>query len=449
MSRAGCCCGGGPDPGECCDSGGYSEQFRRYQVTIEVGPAIGLGLDLNVKYDNADCGTFDCDPTYCPGQTPITIRGVGTVTTSCTVTWGGGNGVYGSSPIFPKYQLVDCSPCFPGIENQPIDRQYTISEYPKGGADGVLEYVEPTSGSWTVPLTWISGSIDPVLNAPAVSATIYRGISSGAQANPNIKGCYDDSPCEQGMGMVVSAYLGMKYSEPCNAYGLYFDGTDAPSVLAQALYYGCRDRDNRYFGENRYGVREWTINRVNKCGSVGFALYTDGVTPIFGTNFVQQVDGTQWAFYAAGDVCADGTLYGQPFAYYPCNNTTPYSVNIVDTYPDDCPAKAGWYDAKALPHPFPLVINVVRLPPSPPTITTSTPGSGPAAGGTQITISGTNFIQVTDVFVGGNRCPTLVGSNGPNQIIINAPAGTAGTTVPIIVTTDGGSATRANAFTYT
>lgn len=447
MSRAGCCCGGGPEPGECCESGGYFEQNRRYRVSVGVGPAIGLGIDMNAKYDNADCFTYECGGPACP--TPVVARGAGPVSVSVTVTWGGGNGVYGTSPIFPKYELIDCSPCWPGSEDQPIDRQYTLAEYPKGGADAVFEWVEPTGGAWTVPLTWISGSIDPTLNAPAVSATIYRGIASGPQVNPNIKGCYDDAPCQQGMGMVVGAYLGMKYSEPCNAYGLFVDGTDGNSAFAQALYYGCKDRDNRYLGETRYAVREWTINRVNTCGSIGFAYFFDGVTVYFGTNFVESISGVRWLYSAAGDVCADGTLYGQPAAYYACNTSTPYSLSIVDNFPDDCPAKAGWYDAKVLPHPFPEVINVVRLPPSPPTITNSDPGSGPAAGGTLINISGTNFIQVTDVFVGGNRCPSLVGSTGPNAILVYAPAGTAGTTVPIVVTTDGGSATRANAFTYT
>jgi hypothetical protein len=44
--------------------------------------------------------------------------------------------------------------------------------------------------------------------------------------------------------------------------------------------------------------------------------------------------------------------------------------------------------------------------------------------------------------------PSLV-SNSATSIIINTPPGTAGTTVSITVVTDGGSATRANAFTYT
>lgn len=451
MSRAGCCCGGGPDPGECCETGGYIEQGRRYQVSIQVGAAPGIGLNLQAQYDNADCFTFDCDPFNCPGQNAIVARGIGSVTTKVTVTWGGGNGIYTYAPIFPKYVLIDCSPCFPGSQDMPLDRVYTQGVTPNKGAGGTFQYVEPTGGAWTVPLTWISGDIDSVYNVPSVEATIYRGIAQGAQANVNIRGCYDDAPCPQGMGMVVRAYLPMVYSEPCNAFGLFLDGTDAFPTNAQALYHGCRDRDNRYANENRYGVRVWNLNRVNSCGSPGAAIYTDGVTVEFGTMNVESVSGVRWEFSAPVDVCADGSFpNGSPWDRYACDDpsTAPYNLSIDINYPEDCPFKVGWFDPLTVPHPFPATIEVVRLPPSPPTITSRSPTSGPAAGGTLVTIQGTNFIQVTDVRFGGNRCASLIG-NTATSVLVAAPPGTAGQTVSITVTTDGGSATFPNAYTYT
>lgn len=452
MSRAGCCCGGGPDPGECCETGGYLEQGRRYQVSIQVGAAPGNGLNLQVKYDSEDCGTFDCDPFYCPGQTAIVARGMGPVTTDVSFSWGGGNGIYSYAPIFPKWVLVDCSPCWPGSEDQPVDRVYTQGVTPNKGAGGTLQYIEPTGGSWTVSATWISGDIDSVYNVPSVEATIYRGITQGAQANVHLRGCYDDAPCPQGRGMVVRAYLPFVYNEPCNAFGSFLDGTDAYPASAQALYHGCPDRDNRYANENRYGVRVWKLNRVNKCGTTGFAYFTDGVeTPFASANLVKRVVGVRWEFSAPGDVCADGTFpNGQLWERGVCNDpsTTPYNLSITDNYPEDCPFKVDWFDPLTVPHPFPATIEVVRLAPPPPTITFRSPTSGPAAGGTLVTIQGTNFIQVTDVLFGGNRCASLIG-NTATSVLVAAPPGTAGQTVSITVTTDGGSATFPNAYTYT
>jgi hypothetical protein len=65
-----------------------------------------------------------------------------------------------------------------------------------------------------------------------------------------------------------------------------------------------------------------------------------------------------------------------------------------------------------------------------------------------VSIRGTNFIQVTHVRFGSVRVPVLIYNNA-TEIYCAAPPGTAGTTVSITVVTDGGSATRANAFTYT
>ncbi|NEW99898.1 transporter [Rhodopseudomonas sp. BR0G17] len=82
---------------------------------------------------------------------------------------------------------------------------------------------------------------------------------------------------------------------------------------------------------------------------------------------------------------------------------------------------------------------------APPSIGSISPGSGPATGGTSVTISGTNLSGVTSVTVGG--ASATLGTNTSTSIIITTPSGTAGAR-DVVVTTAGGSATSTGGFTY-
>ncbi len=85
---------------------------------------------------------------------------------------------------------------------------------------------------------------------------------------------------------------------------------------------------------------------------------------------------------------------------------------------------------------------------APPTVTSVFPASGPIAGGTSVTITGTNFTGATTVNFG-----TIAGTNvtliSPTQILVNSPAEAAGT-VNVTVKTVGGTSTTtlADQFTY-
>ncbi len=82
-----------------------------------------------------------------------------------------------------------------------------------------------------------------------------------------------------------------------------------------------------------------------------------------------------------------------------------------------------------------------------PTVSGVTPGSGPPAGGTTVTITGSGFVAyTTTVTIGGVAAAgVLVGSAGSLTAI--TPAGTAGAKV-VVVTTPGGAATLTGGFTY-
>ncbi|HEY7113692.1 MAG TPA: IPT/TIG domain-containing protein [Thermoanaerobaculia bacterium] len=71
-------------------------------------------------------------------------------------------------------------------------------------------------------------------------------------------------------------------------------------------------------------------------------------------------------------------------------------------------------------------------PPSP-TVTSITPTSGPAAGGTAITITGTNFVSGATVKIGGAAATNVV-FNGATSLTCKAPARSAGALYDVVVT---------------
>jgi len=81
-----------------------------------------------------------------------------------------------------------------------------------------------------------------------------------------------------------------------------------------------------------------------------------------------------------------------------------------------------------------------------PTLTAVSPDQGSALGGTQLTLTGTNFASGATVRVGGTAA-TQVTVVSSTSITCLTPAGTTGA-VDVSVTTSGGTATLADAFTY-
>jgi len=86
---------------------------------------------------------------------------------------------------------------------------------------------------------------------------------------------------------------------------------------------------------------------------------------------------------------------------------------------------------------------------SPPTFTSITPNSGPTAGGTTVTIAGTNFVSGGSfgVTIGGSPATSVVRTSS-TQITAVTPAGTGGAKDVVITNNDGQTATGANAYTY-
>jgi hypothetical protein len=80
-----------------------------------------------------------------------------------------------------------------------------------------------------------------------------------------------------------------------------------------------------------------------------------------------------------------------------------------------------------------------------PTVTSLSPTSGPATGGTAVTITGTNLTSTTEVTFDGDPAPFTVISD--TSVSAVTPPGAAGA-VDVVVTNEAGSDTVAAAFTY-
>jgi hypothetical protein len=82
----------------------------------------------------------------------------------------------------------------------------------------------------------------------------------------------------------------------------------------------------------------------------------------------------------------------------------------------------------------------------PPTVTSITPATGTTAGGTAVTIVGTNLTGATAVTLGGTAATSVVVVND-THITAVTPAKTAGAK-DVAVTTPAGTGTLTNGFTY-
>jgi hypothetical protein len=91
-----------------------------------------------------------------------------------------------------------------------------------------------------------------------------------------------------------------------------------------------------------------------------------------------------------------------------------------------------------------LVISSVQAAPA---VSSVSPVSGPAAGGTSITITGTNFVSGATVTVGGTAA-TSVAVNSALQVTATTPAHAAGTVNVVVTNPDTQTGSLPSAFTY-
>ena len=164
-------------------------------------------------------------------------------------------------------------------------------------------------------------------------------------------------------------------------------------------------------------------------GRVTFSF--DPITgPVSYYPYAQLINGTLYPIYVG---------FSNPFTIT-ANNAGPlvngktYTFEVAVTYASG--HTSAWSN--------PVTVTVGGTTAAAPTVSGVTPASGPATGGTTVTIIGTNFTGATGVAFGGKAAASFTVASA-TQITATEPAGTAGQTVDITVTTPGGTSATTTA----
>jgi hypothetical protein len=128
----------------------------------------------------------------------------------------------------------------------------------------------------------------------------------------------------------------------------------------------------------------------------------------------------------------------------PATNYLTWPASIVASDEQD-PYRGGYLRTKVTVYPPPTPASPPSYSAALPTVSAISPNTGTSAGGTLVTITGTNFTNVTSVRIGGVSAAFAVDS--PTQITATTPAGVAGARAVVVATwaSSSGSVT----FTYT
>ena len=168
------------------------------------------------------------------------------------------------------------------------------------------------------------------------------------------------------------------------------------------------------------------------------------------------VGAPNWAAIAADNAAANsgfplnlanlyGTVYGVTGAY-----SSYYASDMHDITSGNngyYSASKGWDAVTGIGTPIVSGLLITKTQVAAPTVSGISPSSGPAGGGTVVTITGTNLSGATGVKFGTTAGTSLTVNSG-TSIKITSPAGTG--TVDVTVTTSGGTSATSTAdkFTY-
>ena len=205
------------------------------------------------------------------------------------------------------------------------------------------------------------------------------------------------------------------------------------------------------------GLHHITVKHYEKYErAIAYLMYHDSSTATF--QYVSDVCHIEYAAVPVASFTATPTSGTAPLQVYftdtSTNSPTSWSWNFGDgnttgnternpvhlyTEPGSYPVTLTATNAEGSSTSFPPYISVAS---PPPTVTAVSPKSGPAAGGTTVTITGDYFTGATSVMFGTTAATTYTIDND-NQITATSPAHASGT-VHITVTGPGGtSATSA------
>lgn len=165
---------------------------------------------------------------------------------------------------------------------------------------------------------------------------------------------------------------------------------------------------------------------LSSISPIGGAISGGTVVTITGTGFI-----TGATAYIGGVPCASTTVTSPILATCTTPAGTPGIYNIGVTNPDGQVSPTAQFTYSA-----------------PPTISGVTPANGPLAGGTTITINGTNLTNTTSVKLAGSITCNSLTNVSPTSVTCITPSHSAASVSVTVVKGDGQETTLASAFNY-
>ena len=371
------------------------------------------------------------EPNSGPAGTTVTVTGTN-LTGATEVDFGSGNKA--SFTVNNSTTLTATAPAGSGTVDvtvtTPGGTSATVTDdkftYAAGPPPGTIP--SPVSGGWQLNGTAVVNSTASPPNLQLTPATNWQVGSAfwpTAVAGAGISAAFDVfiGPGSGADGMTF-ALADASVTQPTalgnNAGGEGFSGIHGIAVSFDT-WKNTNDPSSNFVGIATYNSAQQSLNYVTTNSSVPALRNTvhHVVVTTDATGISVTMDGTQVLAYAT---------------------SLPSKVLVGFTA-----ATGGFNDVHQVQN---VNITTGALPPAP-TVTGVSPTSGSAAGGTQVTITGTSFTGAKGVKFGGTAA-TNVSVNSDTSITATAPAGQAGP-VDVTVTTPGGTSATSSAdqFTYT
>lgn len=305
-----------------------------------------------------------------------------------------------------------------GAGNSDTITVYTCKNWDGGSSCGAQDKV-------IIP---VNLHIPPTVQNYTATAVAYNAPAS----NINLSGQATGNPTSFAVGSTTTSGGG---SVTINAAGL---ATYTPAT-------SFRGNDTfTYTATNGYGTSAsrtvtvpvnnptFSVTLPSATGNVGVA-YNTAATPVMMSGGAAPYSNFSATGLPTGlSMNASGVISGTPTA------ATTATVSVTATDSSNTP-----YTNTSAPATATLTIASVPAP----TVTGISPSVGPAAGGTIVTITGTNLLNASAVSFGGSAGTSVV-VNSATQITVTSPAGA--NTVDVRVTTPGGQSaiSAADEFTY-